>query len=108
MPKPEKHVFVCTQGRPPGHPRGSCSEKGCMAVMDTFLQEMQKRNLFERFAVTNTGCLGPCSYGPSVLVYPEGVMYGNVTKDDVATIFDEHLLGGNVIERLVVPADVWG
>ena len=22
MPKPQKHVFVCAQQRPPGHPRG--------------------------------------------------------------------------------------
>ena len=26
MPKPEKHVFICSQARPAGHPRGSCAE----------------------------------------------------------------------------------
>jgi (2Fe-2S) ferredoxin len=108
MPKPEKHVFVCVQSRPPGHPRGSCGEKGSMAVMETFLQELQSRALFEKIAVTNTGCLGPCGMGTSVLVYPEGVMYGNVTADDVKEIFDEHLVGDKPVERLVMPAEVWG
>lgn len=108
MPKPEKHVFVCVQSRPPGHPRGSCGEKGSAAVMEAFLGELQKRALFEKVAVTNTGCLGPCGMGTSVLVYPEGIMYGNVTADDVAEIYDEHLSGGKPVERLLMPEHVWG
>jgi len=108
MPKPQKHVFVCTQGRPPGHPRGACSQHGCMGVMDEFIQELQKRNLLDRIAVTNTGCLGPCQFGANVLVYPDGVMYGKVTREDVKAIFDEHLLGDKIVERLLVPAEVWG
>jgi (2Fe-2S) ferredoxin len=108
MAKPEKHVFVCVQARAPGHPRGSCAANGCGAVMDEFLQQFQDRNLFERFAITNTGCLGPCSSGPNALVYPEGVMYGKLTKDDVATIIDQHLLGGTPVESLLLPPDIWG
>ena len=108
MPKPEKHVFVCVQRRADAHPRGSCSNQGCDAVMNAFLAEIQQRNLFEKIAVTNTGCLGPCGYGASVLVYPEGVMYGKVTLDDVPAIVEEHLLGDVPVERLKVPPLVWG
>ncbi|OQK15483.1 ferredoxin [Methyloprofundus sedimenti] len=107
MPRPEKHVFVCTQSRPEGHPRGSCGIKGCAEVMNEFMTQMQTRNLFEKIALTNTGCLGPCMMGSSVLVYPEGVMYGKVTKADVKTIIEEHLLGGKPVEKLIVPAEVW-
>jgi (2Fe-2S) ferredoxin len=107
MPRPEKHVFICTQNRPQGHPRGSCGAKGCADVMNEFMNEIQARNLFEKIALTNTGCMGPCMFGTSVLVYPEGVMYGNVTKEDVKTIIDEHLLGGKPVEALKVPAEVW-
>ena len=107
MPRPEKHVFICTQNRPQGHPRGSCGAKGCVSVMEEFMNQIQSRNLFEKIGLTNTGCMGPCMFGTNVLVYPEGVMYGNVTKDDVATIIDEHLLGGKPVEALKVPAEVW-
>lgn len=107
MPKPEKHVFVCTQARPAGHPRGSCSERGCAAVAEEFWFELQGRNLFGRFAVTTTGCIGPCGLGPNIVVYPDGVMYSGVTKEDVAAIVDAHLLGGTPLERLKAPADVW-
>lgn len=108
MPKPEKHVFVCTQNRAAGHPRGSCTQKGCHEVMAGFLDELQKRQCFNQFAVTNTGCIGPCMQGVTVLIYPEGVMYGNVKKEDIAEIFDEHLLNGKIIERLLMPKEVWG
>jgi (2Fe-2S) ferredoxin len=108
MPQPSQHVFVCAQRRDPGHPRGSCFQNDCDEVMNAFLAEVQKRNLFDPVAVTNTGCLGPCGFGASVLVYPEGVMYGKVTKDDVPAIIDQHLLGGMPVERLKVPPFIWG
>lgn len=108
MGKPAKHVFVCTQSRPPDHPRGSCAAKGSMAVLQEFAQQLDQRQLWGRFAVTGSGCLGTCGTGPSVLVYPEGVMYGSVAKDDVAAIIEEHLLGGKPVERLQLPPEIWG
>ena len=107
MPRPQKHVFVCAQNRPPGHPRGSCGAKGCQEVLDEFMFEFQQRQCFDTVAVTPSGCIGPCSMGPNVLVYPEGVFYTNVKKEDVKAIFDEHLLGGAPVERLRAPAEIW-
>jgi (2Fe-2S) ferredoxin len=75
--------------------------------MNEFMNEIQARNLLEKIALTNTGCMGPCNLGPSVLVYPEGVMYGNLKKDDVKTIIDQHLIGGEPVASLMVPAEVW-
>jgi len=105
MPKPVKHVFVCTQQRPPGHPRRSCSQVGCGLVYEEFLWQLQQRNLFDKIQVTANGCMGPCSEGPSVLVYPEGVMYAKLTKGDVARIFDDHLVGGGPVAELKVSAE---
>lgn len=107
MPKPQKHVFVCTQSRPSGHPRSSCADHGCAAVYEEFLRQLQQRNLFNRVQVTATGCLGPCSEGPNVLVYPEGVMYARVTLNDVAAIYDEHLEQGRPVERLLMTPALW-
>lgn len=107
MPRPQRHVFVCAQQRPPGHPRGSCQQQGSQEVLQTFWQELQKRNCYDKISVTYSGCLGPCDQGANVLVYPEGILYGKVTKDDVAEIFDRHLEAGEPVERLRVPAEVW-
>ena len=64
MPRPDKHVFICTQNRPQGHPRGSCTSKGCAEIMTEFMNEIQSRNLFEKIGLTNTGCMGPCMVAP--------------------------------------------
>jgi (2Fe-2S) ferredoxin len=108
MPKPQKHVFVCTQNRPPNHPRGSCGQAGCMTVFQAFAEQFEQRKLHEQFALTSSGCLGACQTGPSILIYPEGVMYAKVTPEDVATIIDEHLLKSQPVERLLQPKEVWG
>lgn len=108
MPKPKKHLLVCVQGRPQGHPRGSCQDKGCGKVWQTFSDEFTARNLWASgFQLTNTGCLGPCDRGPSAIVYPEGVMYVGIQPGDVAAIIDEHLMLDKPVERLTAPADVW-
>ncbi len=76
-------------------------------MLQTFWAELQTRNCFDKIAVTYSGCLGPCDQGTNVLVYPEGVLYSNVTKADVAEIFDSHLLGDTPVERLLAGEAVW-
>lgn len=107
MPKPQKHVFVCAQDRPAGHPRGCCTQKGSADVLQAFFREVQKRNAYDSVAVTFSGCLGPCDGGANVAVYPEGVLYSKVTAEQVAKIFDEHLVGGTPVAELRAPASVW-
>lgn len=107
MARPEKHVFVCTQSRPEGHPRGACSQHNSNAVMEAFLMAFQEQNLWETYKVAASSCIGPCFTGPSVLVYPEGTMYIKVQPEDVGEIVEKHLLGNEVVERLKAPEDVW-
>lgn len=107
MPRPEKHVFVCVQNRPLGHPRPACSQKNCAEVAEEFFWHLQERQLFDKVQVTTTSCLGPCNEGPTVLIYPEGVMYGGVKKADVATIYDEHLQNDKPVESLLVSKEFW-
>jgi (2Fe-2S) ferredoxin len=107
MPKPQRHVFVCSQQRPGGHPRGSCAAKGASPLLQAFWAELQKRQAYDKVAITYSGCLGPCEHGPNVLVYPEGVLYSGVSTADVAEIFDSHLEGGRPVERLQAEAGAW-
>jgi len=100
-------VFVCLNQRPPGHPKGSCTDRGTPGPLAEFGRLTEERETWGRVAITKTGCLGPCELGPTVLVYPDGVMYVEVAPGDVAEIFDEHLLGGRPAERLMAPAEIW-
>jgi len=108
MPRPEKHVFVCLNARPPGHRKGSCIERGAEGLLMEFKRLVEERQAHGRIAITRAGCLAPCELGPTVLVYPEGVMYVGVQVSDIEEIFDRHLLGNQPLARLQAPAEIWG
>ncbi len=101
MPPPYKrHIFVCTNRRPDGHPKGCCATKGSEEVRARFKAELDKRGLKTDVRANAAGCLDACENGIAVVVYPDNVWYARVTLDDVATIVDEHIVGGRPVERL--------
>lgn len=103
MPYFDKHVFVCNNERPDGSPRGDCTKKGGKEVRERFKKEMEARGLKGSMRTNMAGCLDMCEEGCSVVVYPDAVWYGHVTPDDVPEIIEKHLLGGQPVERLVIP-----
>ena len=98
----KKHVFVCVQNRPVGHPRGSCQSKGSRLVYEAFAAELTRPELWGDLRLSVTGRLGPCAHGASVVVYPDGVLYGQVDPSDVSAIVEEHLLANRPVTRLAV------
>lgn len=100
----KKHVFVCVQNRPVGHPRGCCLVRGGQHLYRAFVEHFDDRALWNTVRLTNSGCLGPCKRGPSVAIYPDGVFYGGVSEADVAEIIDQHLIQGRPVDRLKVEA----
>jgi len=103
MAKFERHLFVCINERPEDNPRGSCAHKGALEVAQALKLAAYERGLKRVVRVNKAGCLDQCHLGVSVVVYPEGVWYGGVTLDDVEEIVERHLVGGEPVERLVVP-----
>lgn len=53
--------------------------------------------------VNNAGCLDACAFGVAVVIYPDGIWYGGVRKEDVREIVERTILNGEVIERLLIP-----
>jgi len=103
MPSFQRHVFVCTNERPADDPRGCCKAKGGVEVRDKLKAELKARGISKLVRANNAGCLDQCERGVTVVVYPEQVWYGGVTVDDVTEIIDKHLVGGQVVERLLIP-----
>ncbi len=99
----KNHIFICTNQRPAGNPRGSCDPAGIGAMQVAFKKELAERGLKIDIRANKAGCLDQCEHGPVVVVYPEGVWYGGITAADIPEIIDSHLIGGRPVERIRLP-----
>ena len=100
QPHLERHVFICTNRREPGNPKGCCADKGAEDVRDAFKKLVHERGMKGRVRANAAGCLDQCARGVTVVVYPEQVWYGGVTAADVPEIVQSHLVGGVPVDRL--------
>ncbi len=76
----------------------SCIASGSLQIKAALEREIEDRDVRGRVAIVETGCLGPCSAGPAIMV--GDVFYENVKPQDAAEIVAEHLVKGRVVERL--------
>jgi (2Fe-2S) ferredoxin len=96
--KYRKHVFICTNQKEA--PKKSCGEAHGLALVDAFKAALKDRGLNVELRAQRTGCLDVCAFGPSLVVYPEGIFYGNVQLSDVDEIVESHLVNDLPVERL--------
>tara|TARA_B110000495_G_scaffold200846_1_gene216902 strand:- start:1610 stop:1915 length:306 start_codon:yes stop_codon:yes gene_type:complete len=97
----ENHIFICINERLEKSTNKSCSLIG-LAIRQKFVDELKKNNLSFKVRANKSGCLGLCSNGPIVVIYPQGIWYSKVTVDDVPIIIKETIIKKQVITRLLV------
>lgn len=96
------HVFCCTNVRPDGHPQGSCAKSGGQRLRDYMKARAKELGLGD-VRINSSGCLDRCEHGPTMVIYPQGVWYHYESREDVEEILSRHLIGGEVVERLLLP-----
>jgi len=99
VPGFEKHVFICCNHREAEHPRGACDQTQSGELHKAFKKALSLRRI-GNVRANRAGCLDQCEHGPVVVVYPEGVWYGNVHPHDAEEIVEQHIIGGQPVERL--------
>ncbi len=99
-----RHVFCCVNTRAPGHPRGCCSAKDSVKLRAHMKARAKQRGLSD-VRINASQCLDRCEFGPTVVIYPEGVWYAVKTVADVDEIIETHLVGGGRVERLMLMPD---
>lgn len=97
--KYNKHIFICVNQRGEGL-RVSCGEKHGLDLVAAFKKAINDLHLDIEIRAQKAGCLDVCEMGPSVVIYPEGIFYGNVHLADVNEIVQEHIVNNRIVERL--------
>lgn len=75
---------------------------GARPVLRTLSDEIQSKNLGDKVAVTQTGCIGLCQYEPIVEVVEADkpkVTYIHMTPEKAQEVVTRHLIGGHVVRE---------
>jgi len=98
----KNHVFVCTNHRADGSQ--CCAQYQAQEMRDYMKKRSKELGLVGcgDVRINSAGCLNRCKLGPVLVIYPDETWYTFVDKDDIDEIIDEHLLKGNIVERLLV------
>ena len=93
------HILVCTNQRTG---RLSCGEAHGLELVAEFKKQLLSTSADLKVRANKSGCLGICDYGPTVAIYPEGIFYVGVKKEDVKEIVEAHLIHKTVVQRLLL------
>ncbi len=77
---------------------------GAEEVYLVLQQEIKKFGLDSEISLSMVGDVGRHDVSPLVIVYPDAVLYGPVTPQDVHHLVEEHLYKGRVATELQAPA----
>jgi (2Fe-2S) ferredoxin len=93
----KRHVFLC-----PGP--NCCTPEAGEASWKLLKQKLKEAGLSAGDNVcqrTRAGCLRICCHGPTMVVYPDGTWYRDMTPDRIERFIREHLLEGRPIEEWI-------
>ena len=83
-----------------------CGGTGCLSsnsleIKARFEQLIAENKMEDKVSVNIVGCFGFCSQGPFVKIYPEDTLYRLVKEKDVEEIFQEDIMEGRIVQRLL-------
>lgn len=99
----QHHVFFCCNQRDGG--KQCCNDHGAQDMRDYAKGKVRELKLAGpgKVRINQSGCMDRCEHGPVIAVYPAGVWYTYVDREDIDEIISEHLQNGRVVERLLLP-----
>lgn len=84
-------------------------DRGALEVFVALQKQLVTFGLDEEISVSMVDDISKRGVSPLVLVYPDAVIYGPVTPEDVPHIVEEHLYKGRVVEnKQISPYDLSG
>ena len=98
----KKHLFFCVNQKAEGKP--CCQNAGAKDMFAYAKQLIQEKGMWGegQVRVSHSGCLGRCKIGPCIVIYPEQIWYTYESREDINEIIEKHVIGGEVVERLLM------
>ena len=96
-----KHIFVCDNVRV-GQGKGCCGPKGGLDIQKAMKKKILSLGLSSRDRANRAGCLNFCQNGVTLVIYPQGIWYGQVTLEDVDEIIEKSIIHDEIIDRLLI------
>ena len=82
------HIFVCVNDR--HGTRKSCADGRSAEIRQLLKDRLQQLPLPEgSVRVSQSLCMGLCSEGPNLMIYPQGIWYAGVRIEDIDTIVEK-------------------
>jgi NADH:ubiquinone oxidoreductase subunit F (NADH-binding)/(2Fe-2S) ferredoxin len=83
-----------------------CSGTSCIAsesdlIFGLLKQKIEDNHLEHQIELVPTGCQRLCGQGPMITIEPGNTTYFKVKVQDVEELFNEHVLAGRIVHRLL-------
>jgi len=101
--KYEKHIFICANQKAEG--KVCCGEAHGMELVNKFREVLKENGLQGTVRAQRAGCLDECKNGPTLVIYPEGTYYGNVTIERVEEIVKMHVMQNKIVTDLELKSE---
>ena len=86
MPKRDRYLWVCTNKRADGHPKGSCAERGAVDLQLELKGAVGAAGLASSVRVMTGSCQDLCWVGVTAAVMPDNVFLKHLTKSDLPAV----------------------
>jgi len=75
------------------------------AVVQAFIDEVEKQGLADKVIVKSTGCHGFCEKEPSTVIFPEEICYVSLKPEDAPEIVSATLIENKIVDHLLYVDD---